>query len=118
MAFKISLRRTCSKVPGGQFLHYLLLYLRTWASTWASSCFFTIPLSSFRSPEDDPGSKVVREIFEAVHDIRRYEQAIARLEWITVLLNDKFACSFMDEIDFILFMRRLRVIAPWRVILD
>lgn len=47
-----------------------------------------------------------------------HKQAIACFERIAIPINYKFACSPMDEINLILFMRRLRVMAHGSVILD
>ena len=51
-------------------------------------------------------------------NIGRYKQAITRFEPIAVPINYKLACSPMDKIDFVLVMRRLRIVADWGVILD
>jgi hypothetical protein len=53
-----------------------------------------------------------------VLNISSYKQAIARFERMTIVADDKLTCPFMDEINLILFMRRLGIKADGCVILD
>ncbi len=74
--------------------------------------------ATFRPPEYNPRSKITGKILEPVLNISSYKEAIARLERMTIVADNKLTCPFMDEVNLILFMRRLGIKADGRVILD
>ncbi|SEN27582.1 hypothetical protein SAMN05216404_103249 [Nitrosospira multiformis] len=75
-------------------------------------------LSSFGSPEYHPGSEIAREILEPVLNFGGYKKTVTLFEWITLPFNHQITRSSMDEIDFILLVRRLRIMPDGSVILD
>ena len=75
-------------------------------------------LATFGPPEYYPCSKITGEVLELVYNVSRHKKAITGLERIAISISDKFTCSPMDEIDFILFVRSLRVMADRGVILN
>lgn len=83
-----------------------------------STVVFPTSLAAPGSPEYDPCSEIDGEVLEPVFNIGRYKKAITRFERMTVSVNHKLTCSPVDEIDFILFMWSLRIIANGSVVLN
>jgi len=99
-----------------QLMGLVLLTLIDYPAIGESGIFVTF--ASLRSPEYHPSSKITGEILEPVLNIGRHKKTITRLEWMGIPANNEFTRSPMDKIDFILFMRSLRVIADGGVVLN
>jgi hypothetical protein len=83
-----------------------------------SSTISTTVFATYRSPEHNPRSKITGKILEPVFNVGGYKQTITRLERMTIIADNKLTCAFMDEVNLILFMRRLGIKADGRIILD
>lgn len=99
-----------------QLMGLVLSTLTDYPAIGESGIFVTF--ASLRSPEYHPRSKITGEILEPVLNIGRHKKTITRFEWMGISTNNEFTRSPMDKIDFILFMRSLRVIAGGGVVLN
>jgi hypothetical protein len=53
-----------------------------------------------------------------VFNVGGYKKAVALFEWVAFPFNHQLTRSSMDEVDFILFMRCLRVMSDGSIIFD
>ena len=73
--------------------------------------------STFWSPEYHPCSKVLGKVLEPMLNVGAYKEAIPRAERVASPVNNELAGALMDEIDFVLIMRRLWIAVDRSVIL-
>src|SRR5258708_13256696 len=72
-------------------------------------------LAGLRQIKENPGRKIVAEVFKTVFDSRGYEQNVVGGEGLPRSAADKLSTALSDDVNLVERMRCLRILAARRV---